>query len=830
MNKLIFLMLLLVLIPHCVADKFDHLQFDHNEIGFNRACTYYYLNNPNVLNIPEDKLDSLKLHSWKKIHGDIIDPRWEWEVVTKYQIDVPVYKNKVKKYECFNNKTQQKETCKRTVSVFSHNETVDKVRIEYKEFGKQGYSAKDVEIKHTGKQKVRFCADIERVYVKGRGYTIEIDHIPVYDSMVYDSYTWWNNSYEARHLVTLNSSISVINQPYCLNISYINHSTTYIALLRNDSGTFNLETWDFRKTRDGLAGSMRLDNDTICWRVNLTADISKNWYIYKSTTAVVEYNSPWYIWHDCFEGDDGSVTGWFNSSTAGFGITGGLNGNQAVTLTSQVANQGAYVQFPSTDSGDMYVGFLARWGINGGHIWVDNTGQAGHAITDSVHMEGVSTSGVLQSYYSGDYHTFASMTINTTYGILTQINSLGANYLYNISVNGGLSLTTQTGGSETAISYIELYYGTATYDDFWVTNGIPIMMYAIYPTGVIGAEETLDSIPPTISAEAITDTEIYVNGTVKLNCTVLDDTAVDLVRFFIEPFGNLPASNISSEYYLICNATNPCNTTQLGQYNWSSVWVNDTSNNINSTIISLNYSIILPPPSVYPINFWVFDVLDSPISDVSFTIYTASTNVSLWSNLSDASGYTLYPNSVSEELHIYLDFPAYSAVLSNVSGDPVVHLNDWVSGRVRLSNSVGAFLEDQDCSVVVYMSNSSILVHNYDTRCLAGPSFVDRHGDWVSIGDCSLTDSGGWYYFKGRVDESMGFVYDESYDLVFTCNGQTANFSFTTSFEKTPLDMRKTEDFIRNYGGLFVVYGVFGFLCLLTLSLIILIFLLSKKI
>ena len=261
---------------------------------------------------------------------------------------------------------------------------------------------------------------------------------------------------------------------------------------------------------------------------------------------------------------------------------------------------------------------------------------------------------------------------------------------------------------------------------------------------------------------------------------------------------------------------------EVGVYNWS----------VNCTVGALTnqsavYSItILPPPSI---QFWIFDILSSPIPGVFIDVRNASSNASLWSNFSDASGYALYLGEDFEELFIYLDFPAYSAVLSNVSGDPVVHINDWVTGRVKLSNSLGAFLEDQDCSVVVYVSNSSILVHDYDTRCRAGSSFVDRHGDWVSIGNCSLTDSGGWYYFKGRVDESMGFEYDQVYDLIFMCNGQTANFSFTTSFEKTPLDMRKTEDFIRNYGGLLVIYVFFGFLCLLFLIIIIILFYLIRK-
>ena len=105
-----------------------------------------------------------------------------------------------------------------------------------------------------------------------------------------------------------------------------------------------------------------------------------------------------------------------------------------------------------------------------------------------------------------------------------------------------------------------------------------------------------DTTEPSISAEAINDTEIEVeievNQSIKLNCTVSDDTAVDIVKFYIEPFGNLTATDADPEFYIICNASNPCNTTVEGQYNWTWVWANDTTNNINSTVVTLNYTVV----------------------------------------------------------------------------------------------------------------------------------------------------------------------------------------------------------------------------------------------
>ena len=129
------------------------------------------------------------------------------------------------------------------------------------------------------------------------------------------------------------------------------------------------------------------------------------------------------------------------------------------------------------------------------------------------------------------------------------------------------------------------------------TEGISYIRYRSNDT--LGNLETtksqtikIDTTPPTISNEAINDTEIYVNESIKLNCSITDNIAVDIVKFYIEPFGNLTATNADPEFYIICNKTNPCNTTLEGQYNWTSVWVNDTTNNQNSTTVTLNWAVV----------------------------------------------------------------------------------------------------------------------------------------------------------------------------------------------------------------------------------------------
>ncbi|MFH1275981.1 MAG: NosD domain-containing protein, partial [Candidatus Woesearchaeota archaeon] len=120
-----------------------------------------------------------------------------------------------------------------------------------------------------------------------------------------------------------------------------------------------------------------------------------------------------------------------------------------------------------------------------------------------------------------------------------------------------------------------------------------------------------DLTSPIISNEAVDVTSIYVNFSVRLNATVTDDLSVDTVKFYVEPFGNLTATKNGDEYYLVCNSTNTCNTTETGSYNWTSVWANDTVNKVNTTTPNLQFNVTTTPT--------VSIVLVSPTTNTNFT-------------------------------------------------------------------------------------------------------------------------------------------------------------------------------------------------------------------
>ncbi|HIH13326.1 TPA: hypothetical protein HA242_06405, partial [Candidatus Woesearchaeota archaeon] len=105
-----------------------------------------------------------------------------------------------------------------------------------------------------------------------------------------------------------------------------------------------------------------------------------------------------------------------------------------------------------------------------------------------------------------------------------------------------------------------------------------------------------DTISPAISTDqVINDTSVNISEHIRLNVTINDTYGVDTVRFFIQGFGNLTASRRGStnEYYLTCNSTSLCNTTSAGVFNWTSIWANDTSNNINTSAPDLQFNVSL---------------------------------------------------------------------------------------------------------------------------------------------------------------------------------------------------------------------------------------------
>jgi len=167
-----------------------------------------------------------------------------------------------------------------------------------------------------------------------------------------------------------------------------------------------------------------------------------------------------------------------------------------------------------------------------------------------------------------------------------------------------------------------------------------------------------------------------------------------------------------------------------------------------------------------------------------------------------------------------------AAVLSNVSLPATVYINDIITARVQLTNTGGSYLEAQDCSVVSYHNGS--LLYDYNTRCQYAPELLCGLDDsqpnlcnWAAASNCSFTDSMGNYYFMGRTDEGLGYRWNETYELVITCNMKNSSASFTLANQRGPVDTDRIEDFLRNNGGYVVLLLAGGLSALFGIALVL---------
>lgn len=216
---------------------------------------------------------------------------------------------------------------------------------------------------------------------------------------------------------------------------------------------------------------------------------------------------------------------------------------------------------------------------------------------------------------------------------------------------------------------------------------------------------------------------------------------------------------------------------------------------------------------------------NEPVGGASVSWTDLATNTSLNTSLSESDGWAYY-SGVCDNVSITSAYPssAYAAVLSNLSVLSDVHLNDYVTASIQLKNTLGEYLEGQDCRVVILKANTSEVVHDYDTSCKIKPALVCSGSDvcnYQSVSDCKFTDSMGMYFFKGSTAESLGFEYDQEYSIVFDCNGQTGNSTFRMGLDKAPADMNKIEYQVYEYGGYIVVGAVFGAIGLIVLAFVL---------
>jgi len=188
------------------------LIYDHSEIGFSSACSYYNIAEAKTQLDFNSKLNSLRLNKYTESIGQFKQKpgnlNWEWEINESYFVDIPIYKNKSYEDVCFD-EFNISYSCTKWHTVVSGYKP--ELRWKTAWIKNEMYSIVENDAllwehtKELGYTRVRFCADFTREKTE-RGWSIRLDHVPEFAGMSYPEYTWWDSDYGFRHEIYSNAT------------------------------------------------------------------------------------------------------------------------------------------------------------------------------------------------------------------------------------------------------------------------------------------------------------------------------------------------------------------------------------------------------------------------------------------------------------------------------------------------------------------------------------------------------------------------------------------------------------------------------------------------
>jgi hypothetical protein len=274
------------------------------------------------------------------------------------------------------------------------------------------------------------------------------------------------------------------------------------------------------------------------------------------------------------------------------------NTNNNIFLNNNLT--GDAVSYAFLDSDSALANFLIYNNSFGEIKWIDQTFLDDLDIDNKIGL-GINlfidnnTVALNSSAFSTDIVSAANITLTSLN--LTSVDDIKVLTTYNTSSNEILSAGTSCIEAETCVIL-----------DYNNTTGR--LLFNISSFSSYAAHEDNDT--PIISNPTIDPNSTFINISVRLNVTVTDDSYIGDVVFNIEPFGNITANKSGSEYYIVCDATSTCNTTDINVYNWTSIFANDTVGKSTTTDPNLFFNITGSQPEINV-------SLVSPNSDVNFT-------------------------------------------------------------------------------------------------------------------------------------------------------------------------------------------------------------------
>lgn len=308
----------LLIVPSIHAAPVLYHWFD--DIDFDKGCSYYWIEKTpsDVLSVSNYK--SLHTDSVQNVIGGISNGVWEYRVNRSIDVDCVIGNHTETSYFITNDTKYcdvvgcdiDKDRCKC--------ETIVQDKGKCPSWGYSWVDVSDIDSSMTSKftssqLPIRYCADIEREYT-GNGWRIVADHIPKFNDIIYDKYTWWDSSWNKMRTIQIQydgTNSTMVNYSLLLNVSYDGNMSSDFSDLRfrdNVSGS-EVHYWIMEKV-DSSYADVWINVHSISNTSNTTVDM---YYDNAAANDNSDGNNTFLLFDD-FEG------GTLNASTWNFAQSG----------------------------------------------------------------------------------------------------------------------------------------------------------------------------------------------------------------------------------------------------------------------------------------------------------------------------------------------------------------------------------------------------------------------------------------------------------------------------------------------------------------------------
>lgn len=638
------------------------LTFERSDIGFTYACSYYNVKLSSTLNDWSADITTLEVKELIELRGSLPvknlatlkQDNWEWKINEKYNITIANCTTTESNTTELHNTTYTYPISHSTKCLpFNEPHTRPKwiTTAQFSKYSAELYSSSKMA---SVPVKVRFCSSFEREFVEGRGYVIEIDHIPEFKGVNYPEYAWWNNSltYKRKMYFNTTQGVNSTSVPRLVNGTqgllgehyFIRPETAY-------TGATNYSAWLHYTTYGDPYFTNSTEANQVGHETMNTTSIAGN-YLNQS------------VWEPLFNTiihlDEGT-------------------GTLAHDVTS------------NNNSGTIQGGTWNTWGVYGGS-W-NSDGDDRIFIADSASLSAMSAI-TISLWYNG-----TSASASTQYLVTKRNAGVGKEFVLSYTGDDDdmtFKIDDNGGGGDVSITLVTAnindgnwHHIFAVWDGTFVASSVNLYIDGANIGGTKAVTATFDSVDDTAQELYICDAQ----GATGSYCVAdLDEvwigefagTSGDAMALYLDgtsalggtdyfEFGSREAGNI--EPTINSNATKPASVA-FGTPFYINVTVRDTNNDALAVLINLtasNGSIAFTDEGTRLVGDNTLGQVEEWHSDTNYTIGAYVTNLGTWGwNVSVLDNATAPLGDVDNGYFTLIDATPPTLVVNTPSSNDIV--------------------------------------------------------------------------------------------------------------------------------------------------------------